>query len=132
MTAVYACVCKHKQAEHQGGTYWCRTPECECKRFTPDFQQAAPVMPGGESTSALLRQTQTALAASQADLTRVEQERDEARDLIDQVRDRAARLGDIALERRRERNEAWRERDLARAELASALAELEQLRARHG
>lgn len=116
-----------------------------------------PLMPGGESTSARLRQVQADLAASQADLTRVtaerdrfiaaadklhgewldlkaelrrvEQERDEARQLLGQVQSGAAALAEVALERRRERNNAWRERDLARAELATASKEVRLLRA---
>lgn len=59
------------------------------------------------STSAQLQQTQQALAASQADLTRVEAERTELRGRL---------------------VSAWAERDITRAELASARTELEQLR----
>jgi hypothetical protein len=61
------------------------------------------------STSARLRQVQVDLAASQADLTRVERERDE---LAFRVRELQAH------------------RQLRDAELTSARAELEQLRAR--
>jgi hypothetical protein len=73
MTADYPCECKHPKARHHGGTYWCLDPDCDCKRYTPDFKgqvhQAveAAYEAGdsvlGESTSARLR--------------RVEQERDE-------------------------------------------------------
>lgn len=112
MTADYPCECKHKKDKHRGGTYWCLV--CECKRYTPDIQRAAnvpPVMPGGESTSVLLRQAQTALAASQADLTRVEQERDLLAARVDSLAPAVDRIALLA------------------AELASARTELEQLRA---
>jgi uncharacterized protein (DUF1800 family) len=69
------------------------------------------------STSALLRQTQAALAASQADLTQREEERNAAASLAVDL------LKDI------ERLEG--ERDLTRAELASARQALDQLRAAH-
>lgn len=66
------------------------------------------------STSAQLRQTQQDLAASQADLTRMEAERHAAVD----------RVADVLEEMRA----IQQQRDLARAELAAATAELEQLR----
>jgi chromosome segregation ATPase len=69
----------------------------------------APLMPGGESTSARLR--------------RVEQERDELAQRVTALeRERAAWD--------RHHVEVVRQRDQARAELVSARAELEQLRAR--
>jgi uncharacterized protein (DUF3084 family) len=71
----------------------------------------------GPSISEQLRQTQAALAASQADLSRVERERDEARH-------------DLAHANFQLHTEHTR-RDLARAELATATRELEQLRALH-
>jgi septal ring factor EnvC (AmiA/AmiB activator) len=64
----------------------------------------------GASTSEQLRQTQAALAASQQDLTKAA---NKAADVIEEL---------------------WavqKERDLARAELATATRELEQLRALH-
>jgi uncharacterized protein (DUF3084 family) len=79
----------------------------------------------GESTSAALRRTQAALAAFQADLTRVEQERDEALDDRDGWREVATTL-------RADCEAIARAADLARAELASAHTELERLRARLG
>jgi chromosome segregation ATPase len=79
-------------------------------------------LPGGESTAAALRRT--------------EQERDEARLLLDQYKEaHRSSVEDYnrvapALERCRDRWEtAQAERDLARAELASARQELEHLRA---
>jgi septal ring factor EnvC (AmiA/AmiB activator) len=68
-----------------------------------------------KSTSAQLREAQTALAASQADLTRVEKERDELGATL------AVRTGQL--------KGSLEMLDLARAELASAQAELERLRA---
>lgn len=111
------------------------------------------------STSAQLRQTQEALAASQADLSRVELECAELRDLMEMLpcgqcrglglipaeafgrdadgapeRDEEAPCpegceipGWLAAERNDARDDA-RLLDLARAELARALAELERLR----
>jgi hypothetical protein len=86
--------------------------------------------------AAQLQQTQADLYASQADLTRVERERDEAaalnRQLAEQLdwqREVVAMLRkneEVRAQVIRERN---RERDLARAELASARQELAQLRA---
>jgi hypothetical protein len=68
-----------------------------------------------------LGKTQQTLAASQADLTRAEVERDE-------LKARSVLLADIALERRRQRNNAWRERDLANAELERERQESGRLR----
>jgi hypothetical protein len=73
------------------------------------------------STSAQLRETQAALAASQADLTAMERERDEAREDAASVR--------RSLDHANGHREAFlRQRDEAIAELASARTELEQLR----
>lgn len=75
--------------------------------FTPGCTQH---LPSGESTSAKLR--------------RVEQELSEVREALAIAQGRAARLGDIALERRMERNNAWRERDEAQAAATIARSEL--------
>lgn len=104
-------------------------------------------------TSALLRQTQASLAASQADLTRVETERDEAleaaRSLVGTELSLRAELAKAREELERERQvvgmlrkndeiraqvirERNTERNLNRAELASARQELALLRARFG
>jgi hypothetical protein len=102
-----------------------------------------PLMPGGESTSAMLRRVQAALAASQADLTRTERERDEAvrraADL-EQVREelkQLRRLTDGYLEDIRHLESGQdavidslrSQRDLARAEVATASKEVRLLRA---
>jgi hypothetical protein len=90
-------------------------------------------MPGGESTSAMLRQVQAALAASQADLTQAEQERDEAvrrASDLEQVRGELKQLRLLAdgylediqhLESGQDEviDSLRSQRDLARAELAS-------------
>jgi hypothetical protein len=77
------------------------------------------------STSARLRQAQQDLAASQADLTRTERERDEA------LHDLAHATFQLDMERTRVAH--WREQnDLARAELVSARQEFEQLLVEYG
>lgn len=99
------------------------------------------------STSAQLRETRQALAASQADLSRMERERDELTakwerefERVTAERDNAKAAARRWHERFNEADESeekalerWRaevrRRDLARAELASARQELEQLRA---
>jgi septal ring factor EnvC (AmiA/AmiB activator) len=83
--------------------------------------------PSGESTSARLRQALQDLAASQADLTRVETEMAAWQGILDRVtreRDSLARRCGVRFE----------EAQLLRAELASARKELDLLRggARHG
>lgn len=85
-------------------------------------------LPGGESTSARLRQVQADLAASQADLTRAERERDRANELTDKI---AAELRGVtrardALARRCALR--FQEAVQLRAELASARQENAQLR----
>lgn len=97
-------------------------------RVVRAIRVTAPIMPGGESTSAQLRETQSALAASQADLTRVERERDQANELTDKI---AAELRLITRERdslARRCAVRFEETQALKAELASARAELEQLR----
>jgi hypothetical protein len=76
------------------------------------------------STSALLRQTQAALAASQADLTRVEQERDQANELTDGI---ARQLRLVTRERdslARRCGVRFEEAQALRAELATTQDEL--------
>lgn len=102
---------------HSGGPVCGQGPTAYIHRpppapLSPKWAAMTPELP----TSAQLRQTQQALAASQADLTRVERERDRAQEERAYTRRAAQRL--------------MEERDLARAELATATAELEQLRAR--
>jgi hypothetical protein len=70
-----------------------------------------------------LRETQQDLAASQADLTRVEQERDWERQVVAMLRKNGVTSARVIRERNAERN-------LLRAELASARAELDLLRPR--
>lgn len=88
-----------------------------------------PLMPGGESTSAMLRQVQADLAASQADLTRAERERDQANELTDKI---AAELRGVTKERdslARRCAVRFEAMQALCAELVSARLELEQLRA---
>jgi hypothetical protein len=135
VTAVYLCECKHAKGVHQGMTYWCREDACNCKRYTPDFQTAAIV------ARAQAEPDQPALSAQ---LARVEQERDElavrAADL-EQVREELKQVRTLAggylddiqhLESGQDEviGALRTQRDAARAELASARAELEQLRNR--
>lgn len=72
-----------------------------------------------QSTSARLRETQRALANSQADLTAMQRQRDEARAMSE---DCWQRFDDL----RYERDDALQERDLARAELAEVKAAAER------
>jgi chromosome segregation ATPase len=76
-----------------------------------------------DQARAALTQTQQDLAASQADLTRVEQERDWERQVVAMLRKNGVTSARVIRERNAERN-------LLRAELASARAELDLLRPR--
>lgn len=70
------------------------------------------------STSARLRQTQGALAASQADLTRVETERDAWKATADQIVGDIRKADEQIAIVERERDEALDDRDFVERELA--------------
>jgi hypothetical protein len=125
------------------------TPEWRETSFGPSVDVCCAA--DGGSTSAQLRETQAALAASQADLTVMERERNEAQVELNKMHRLYREMADQAIASTVERDEARaelgqlerlhlptrptphldavkRERDLARAELTSARTELEQLR----
>jgi hypothetical protein len=131
VTAEMPCDCKHPKVQHAGATYACR--DCPCKRYTPDIQQAAldsslkcpcgPFRPGDPSDAhsvvhiAWLHRLEYRVPdgeSTSARLRRVEQERDGLVQVVEQLSDDVLKLA-AALK-------------LAQAELASARAELEQLR----
>ena len=84
----------------------------------------SPLMPGGESTSAMLRHVQADLAASQADLTKAERERDEALSYLGPLRESLQASAANAYTAMRERDEAVRRA----ADLEQMREELKQLR----
>jgi len=188
MTAsVYICECEHPKSQHKRERDGCRAVDCGCAKFEADLKasalaQGAPLMPGGESTSAMLRRVEHELAAVLNDreatlaerneargaLARVERERAELLSILARIGDALSptgerpqealstlaadveafvRLHDVTEEQRDELAAEVRvlknseglavvraevERDLARAELASARTELEQLRVEYG
>lgn len=81
MTAVYPCECKHPKPRHQGGTYWCLTPDCACKRYTPDFRADA-----RKAVEAAYEAGDSVLGESTSvRLRRVEAECDELRAALDNL-----------------------------------------------
>lgn len=80
------------------------------------------------STQEAYAKAQADLAASQADLTRVERALHDADDAHDRIRDELTRAKEERSYARRAAKRFIDERDLARAELASAQQELSQLR----
>lgn len=79
---VMPCECGSAKADHQGGTYWCRTPGCDCKRYTPDIQQRAEALAElayerksrfefEEATTEQVEQLRAELASARAELERL-------------------------------------------------------------
>jgi len=80
----------------------------------------------GQSTSAQLRETQATLAASQADLTAMQQQRDEALAAQQRIGDRMTEDVTRIAEMRRDRDRIIADRDQARAEAREWRATAEQ------
>jgi hypothetical protein len=118
---------------HHGSTYACRTADCRCVRYTPDFKRAVAEREDTLSTSARLALTEQRLAET-------ERERDGLSALVDRL---AVRNGELIEDEKRliaERDEARDEVRVlkhsdaltvvvAESELVSARQEIEQLRA---
>jgi hypothetical protein len=144
------CECPHTKDAHAGGTYACRY--CDCKRYTPDIQAASKRFNTGEGCEVpnsggwcvatgtdcvaacqMSPSVATRGESTSARLRRVEQERGELLSIVARIGDALSPTGERpqeALGTLVADVEAFVAlHDVTEAELVSARAELQQLRA---